>query len=134
MKFVVDTNILFSFFWQSSITKKFLSTSNFELISPWTALEELKKYSKEIISKTEINEKEFKLELINLQKIVNFIDKSQYSPFLKEAEKISPDKADIDFIALCLKFNCFLWSNDSILKNQNRIKVLSTEELIEILF
>ena len=34
------------------------------------------------------------------------------------AVKISPDKDDAEFFALCLKFSCFLWSNDSMLKNQ----------------
>ncbi|PIN95725.1 hypothetical protein COU56_00710, partial [Candidatus Pacearchaeota archaeon CG10_big_fil_rev_8_21_14_0_10_31_9] len=54
--------------------------------------------------------------------------------FIKEAEEISPDKKDAEFLALCLKFSCVLWSNDSALKNQNKVKVLSTEDLIEILF
>lgn len=134
MKFVVDTNILFSFFWKSSITRKLLLTSNFELISPRTALEELKKYSKEIINKTKISKKEFNSELTNLRKIINFINKLEYSSFLREAGKISPDKDDADFLALCLKFNCFLWSNDYILKNQDKVKILSTEEIIEVLF
>lgn len=133
MKIVVDTNILFSFFWSKSMTRKLLITSNFELISPITALEELKKYSKEIIKKTNISTKQFDLELSNLQKIVNFINKSQYLSLLKDSERIAPDKDDSDFFALCLKFDCLLWSNDSVLKRQNKIKVLSTEEIIELL-
>jgi predicted nucleic acid-binding protein len=134
MKIIVDTNVLFSFFWKNSITKKILSTSNFELISPILALEELKKYSEEIIKKTKIIKEQFNQEFSNLQKIVSFIDKNQYSFFLEEAEKIAPDKLDSHFFALCLKFNCFLWSNDFILKRQDKIKVFSTEEIIELLF
>ncbi len=134
MKIVVDTNILFSFFWKKSVTKKLLVTSNFELVSPITALKELRKYSKEIIKKTEITKKEFDLELKDLQKLIKFIEKKDYSSFIKEAEKISPDKEDAAFLALYLKYSCFLWSNDTLLKTQNKIKVLSTEDLIEILF
>jgi len=134
MKLIVDTNILFSFFWKKSVTRKLLVTSNFELVSPITALKELKRYSEEIMRKTTITKKEFGLELSNLQKIISFIDRKNYSNFVKEAEKISPDKADADFFALCLKYSCFLWSNDSLLKNQNKVKVLSTEDLTEILF
>jgi len=134
MKLVVDTNILFSFFWKKSITKNLLLTSNFELISPIIALEELKRYSKEIIKKTNITTKQFNSKLSNLQKIINFINKNQYSFFLKEAEELTPDKADTDFLALCLKFNCFLWSNDSALKKQDKVKILSTEDMIRAFF
>lgn len=48
MKIIVDTNILFSFFWQESLTRKLLITSNLELISSEIALEEIEKYSQEI--------------------------------------------------------------------------------------
>ena len=134
MKMVVDTNILFSFFWKESVTRKLLVTSNFELVSPITALEELRRYSEDIINKTNITKKEFNSELLKLQKIISFTRKEEYSDFYKEAEKISPDQADDDFFALCLKYSCFLWSNDSLLKTQNKVKVLSTEDIIEILF
>jgi len=134
MKLVVDTNVLFSYFWKNSITQKLLISSNFELISPSKALEEIKKYSKEIITKTGLSKSKFSSELRNLKQIVKFIEKKDYSKSLKEAEDISPDKGDIDFFALCMKEGCFLWSNDSKLKNQEKIKVITTEELIEILF
>lgn len=134
MKIVVDTNILFSFFWQESLTRKLLITSNFELISPEIALEEIEKYANEICRRLKITEKEFRERLKKLKEIVKFTSKREYSQFLKEAEKISMDKADTEFFALCLRHLCFLWSNDSILKKQEKIKVLSTEEIIELMF
>ncbi len=134
MRIVVDTNVLFSFFWQASLTRKLLITSNFELISPTIALEEIKKYSSEICKKLKINKEEFKNQLKKLREVVRFVEKKEYYQFLKEAESFSPDKTDAEFFALCLKNGCFLWSNDSILKQQNKIKVLSTEEIIEIMF
>ena len=63
-----------------------------------------------------------------------FIDKKEYSQFIKEAEGFSPDKNDSEFFALCLKHSCFLWSNDLALKNQENVKVLSTEEFIDFMF
>jgi len=134
MKIVVDTNILFSFFWKDSVTRKLLVASNFELISPKIALEEIKRYSTDIIKKTKITQKNFDRDFLNLKKVVKFVDTKKYSSFLREAERIAPDKDDTQFFALCLKFSCFLWSNDSMLKKQNRIKVLSTEDIIGILF
>jgi len=134
MRIVVDTNILFSFFWRESLTRKLLITSNFELISPEIALKELDKHSEEIRGKLKITNREFKEQFKKLREIVNFIRMEEYSQFIKEANSFSPDRADAEFFALCLKNDCFLWSNDSLLKQQNRIKVLSTKEIIEILF
>ena len=134
MKIVVDTNILFSFFWEGSFTKKLLKSGKFNLISPKFSLKEIEKYSADIIKKARINHVKFKKYLDDLKKFVIFIDKKNYSDFLKDGAKISPDKADSHFFALCLKNSCPLWSKDSLLKKQDKIKVLSTEEIIESLF
>lgn len=134
MRVVVDTNILFSFFWEDSLTRKLLITSNFELISPEIAQGETERYSSEICKKLKITSREFKEQFKKLKEVIKFVKRGEYSQFLKEAESISPDKADVEFFALCLKYNCFLWSNDSALKQQEKIKVLSTEEIIELMF
>ena len=134
MKLVVDTNILFSFFWKSSVTRKLLLNSTIVLISPEKALYELQKYSKEIMEKTDINLEEFNNTLKELKEVLKFVSKKEYISFLEKAEQISPDKYDADFFALCLKYNCFLWSNDEILKNQETINVLTTKEIINLLY
>ncbi len=134
MKIVVDTNILFSFFWENSFTKSLLTSKKFDLISPKTSLKEITKYSKDIIKKTRINQLKFNEYYNNLKLFVAFIDEKEYLNFLKEAIEISPDKADSHFLALCLKNKCLLWSKDSLLKKQNKIAVLSTEEIVELFF
>ncbi len=134
MRIAVDTNILFSFFWQESLTRRLLITSNFELISPEIALKELEKHSKEICDKLKINKENFNKQFKELRKTINFVNKREYSNFIKEAEEFFPDKNDADFFALCLKNECLLWSNDALLKKQEKIKVLSTKEIIEIFF
>ncbi len=133
MKIVIDTNVLFSFFLASSITRNLILTTNFELISPQLALEEIEKYSEEIKRKARLDRTEFQRSLVELKSLVTFLDRRDYSSLLEEANKISPDKADAEFFALCLKFDCFLWSNDSILKSQDRVRVLSTEDIIKII-
>ncbi len=134
MKCVVDTNILFSFFWENSLTKKLLITTNLELMSPEIALKEIKNYKNEIIKKTGISGINFINELKKLKLLIDFVKKKSYDNFIKKSIKISPDKNDSEFFALCFKHSCFLWSNDRILKNQEKIKVLSTKEIIEIMF
>jgi len=60
MRLVVDTNILFSFFWNDSFTKKLLISKKFDLISPEISLKEIQKYSKDIIKRTKTNNSGFK--------------------------------------------------------------------------
>ena len=36
------------------------------------------------------------------------------------------------YFALALKLNCGIWSNDKKLKNQDKVKVYSTEDLLKI--
>ncbi len=134
MRVVVDTNILFSFFWKDSITRKLVISTRFELVSPEFALKEIEKYRSEIIQKVKIDQVEFDRLLEELKKIIEFVNREEYSEFIEESKRISLDRGDVDFFALCLKERCFLWSNDGLLKKQNEIRVLSTEEIIRILF
>jgi len=134
MKVVVDTNILFSYFWENSFTKNILTSYNFEFISSEKAIDEIKKYSEYIIEKTGMSLNSFENKLEELMNKIKFFEKEEDSIFYKKATEISPDKADVEFFAICLKEKCFLWSNDSMLKNQDFIKVLNAKEIIEIIF
>ena len=51
--------------------------------------------------------------------------------FIDGAERISPDPKDTSYFALALKLNCPIWSNDKKLKEQNKIKIYSTEEIVK---
>jgi len=133
MKCIVDTNILFSFFKKDSFTRSILTSFN-HFISSEFALIELKKYSQLIISKANISEEKFLKEMNELKKYVKFFPKQYYKKYLKIAQTFSPDKYDVDFLALCISMNLPLWSNDKNLKKQNKITILSTEDLVNILF
>ena len=134
MKLVIDTNILFSFFNESSFTKKLITNPSLNLISPEFSLTELKKYSELIIKKSKISKRTFEHSLKDLKTFTKFINNKIYFKYLKDAQRIAPDEKDKDFLALSLKENCPLWSNDKELKKQSKIKVFSTKELIELLF
>lgn len=131
MKLVVDTNVLMTYFWKNSQTRKIIVRNDLELISPEFSLEEINKYKDEIMKKAKISEDEFKVSKIDLAIYVKFFSMNEYKVFLKKALEISPDSNDIDFIALALKTNLPLWSNDRKLKKQNIIKIYSTEEMIK---
>jgi predicted nucleic acid-binding protein len=129
---VVDTNVLFTFFWEDSLTKKLLVKQELELFSPEFALEEINGHSDEILQKTGISPAQFKELRRELAILVEFIPMEEYSEFLEEASVI-PDKDDIDFLALALKLGCPIWSNDPHL-DQGLTEVFTTRDVIKLLF
>ncbi len=78
MKFVVDTNILFTFFWENSFNKGILLDQDFEFFAPEYALEEINRNKKEIIRKTEISFDKFKELRTDLAICVGFIPLEEY--------------------------------------------------------
>ena len=132
MKFVVDTNVLFTFFWKNSFTKGLLVDQDLEFFAPEFALEEINKYSDEILRKTGISLEKFKELRTDLAIFVEFIPLEEYKQFLPEALSLIPlYPNDADFLALALKLTLLIWSNDPHLKRQSKAKVYSTSELLK---
>ncbi len=80
-----------------------------------------------------MNEKQFSLTLELIKTLAKFVPLKEFKEYIKEAKKISPDMNDVQYLALCLKFNLPLWSNDIRLKQQSRVRIFSTKELIDFL-
>jgi len=81
MKFVVDSNVLFTFFWKNSVFNKLILNYDLELYAPEFALEEIKKYSLEIRKKAKISVSEFNSLRRGLLNIVNFVPLEVYKAF-----------------------------------------------------
>src|SRR3989344_541856 len=98
MKFVVDSNVLFTFFWKDSFTKGILVDQDFDFFAPELSLEEIRRNSQHILEKTGVSEKEFRELLEDIRIFVEFIPIEEYKEFLHKADSI-PHKNDMDFIA-----------------------------------
>ncbi len=131
MKFVVDTNILYTFFWKDSLTHKVLLRQDLELFAPEFALEEINLHKQDILKKTKISEEKFRELKTDLAIAVVFFSIEKYKDQFNSAKTISPDLNDIDFFALALKLELPIWSNDSLLKKQNAVSVFSTLDLLK---
>jgi predicted nucleic acid-binding protein len=59
---------------------------------------------------------------------------TEFDDLMKEATEHSPDEDDAPYFALALKLNSPIWTNDNALKNQDRVKILSNTDMIEVLF
>jgi len=141
MKLVVDSNVLFTFFWKNSVLHNILKQP-IELFSPQYALEEINKYAKELMKKTSLSKEEFKKIRQKLALIVYFISAEEYSSSFQKVtslkSKLTPQNyqeiiKDIDFLSLAIHLQCPLWSNDNLLKKQSIVSVLTTKEIIELL-
>lgn len=132
MKLVIDANIAFSYFNKNSFTRTLLEKELFELFAPELLLLEIKKYQLDIQKKCRLSNKEFLHELYQLKKIIQFVLVHQYKYSLQQAKKFSPDPADIDYLGLAHYLHCALWSQDKRLQEQERVLVLRTIDIAEI--
>ena len=53
--------------------------------------------------------------------------------YIEDAGKISPDDKDVMYFALALKLRCIIWSNDAKLKEQDKIIIYNTTEILGLL-
>lgn len=133
MELVIDANILFSAIVKDSESRKLLCNPKLELFAPEFLLFELLKHEAEIRRKSGLGDVEFKQLTAILLSKVSIVPQNEFRHFLKQALKISPDPEDTPFMALCLLKKSPLWSNDNALKKQNNVKVLTTQELRELI-
>lgn len=136
MKLVIDTNVLFSFFKSDSSTRKLIIENSLDLYAPEKTFIELKKYKKLICEKSAIDIKSFDEIIRKMKLFIKIVPKSKFKNFYEEARSFLPDNAkdDAPFVGLALHLDIPLWSNDKLLKKQNRVIVFSTHEMLEILF
>ena len=133
MELVIDANILFSALIKDGVTVEILFNENLKLFAPEFLFKEFKKYEKVITEKTSRTQKELDKILMITKELIVIQSKEEYQHLLKKAKNISPDHKDAPYFALALKLNCPIWSNDKKLKEQNKVKVHSTHELLKIL-
>jgi len=132
MNLVIDANILMSALISTEgKTFDLIFNENFNLVAPKFLMDEINKYKKEILSKSGLSEKDFMAVFSSISGKINIVPKNDSEDFVEKAKQISPDKNDAEYFAIALKLNCAIWSNDKRLKEQDKVKVYSTKELID---
>ena len=134
MEIIIDNNVLFSLMKPNSTNSKLFYILKSRFISPEFIKQEFKKYEKECFLKAGISNQEFEKRKKDVFQKIEFIEFSHYNEYKKEAVSIIKDIDYWPYIALALKKECPIWSNDSELRQQSKVKVLSTEDIIEIVF
>ncbi|MDI6737912.1 MAG: PIN domain-containing protein [Nanoarchaeota archaeon] len=133
MDIVIDANILFAALIRKSITSELLFREGLHLYAPEFLFVEFEKYRELIKKKTERTDAEFDEFFGILERRIALVPYEEIKPFVAKAGRISPDRKDVPYVALALKMNIAIWSNDKPLKNkQKAVKVYSTEEIARI--
>lgn len=130
----MDANIIISALLKDSTTRKLLLNKKTpKLFAPEFIQEELTKYSPEFAKKlkTEKWKIEQTIKLLFEASQISTLKKSEYAEFLPKAIEISPDPKDTAYLALALKLDCPLWTQDTALKRQSQVKIFSTKELLK---
>ncbi|MBI5223352.1 hypothetical protein HY990_02935 [Candidatus Micrarchaeota archaeon] len=130
MDLVVDANIFFAALVKDGTTIDLLLEPEIHLFAPEFLFEEIEKHMIEILKKTNRSQKEFN-EIFEILKLkITVIPKEEFEGFLEEASKISPDPNDSIYFALALRLDSAIWTNERKLKDQNRIKIYNTKDLL----
>ena len=130
MDLVVDANIIFAALIKDGNTIELLLEPNLHLFVPEFLFSEISKHKKELMEKTKRTEDELDEILNILEHKMTIIPMEEFESFLNKAKEISPDPDDVPYFALALKLNIAIWTNDKKLKEQKRVKVYNTRDIL----
>lgn len=133
MRLIVDNNLLFSVMKPDSGCAFLFDSLNVSFIAPSFVLDEFRKYREECLFKSKLTEEEFSLREKNIFSKIEFIHFEEYEALIESAQKTSPDKDDSPYFALAMKLGIPIWSNDTLLKEQEEVRILSTKDLFDLL-
>lgn len=133
MRVVIDSNIVISSLIKNSVSRHLIAFLDVSFYYPEQALDEIIRNKNEILEKGKISEQEFAGTFATLFKYIKLIKKEELQYHIKEADKIIGNihKNDVVFIATALAKNAIIWSNDHHFQKQNRIFVITTNDIIE---
>ena len=121
---------------RDSTSREILLNPNFEFYTPDFLLTEIKNHKDLIMKKGSLSKGKFKTIYELLIDRINVLPKSDIMNHIDEAKQIISDidPDDVTFIALALAIpNNGLWTEDKHFAKQNKIKIWSTKERLDLL-
>tara|TARA_Y100000310_G_C20700547_1_gene829434 strand:+ start:7587 stop:7985 length:399 start_codon:yes stop_codon:yes gene_type:complete len=120
---------------RDSITRKIIIESGWDLFYPEISFKDVEKYSSVIMEKSGLDRGEYNTLFFFLVGYFTRLRQDQFSFMFDEANEligeIDPD--DVVFLALALSIECDgIWSDDAHFKRQEKVRVYTTPEIIEI--
>ncbi|MBU1197295.1 PIN domain-containing protein [Candidatus Micrarchaeota archaeon] len=129
MKTVIDANVLFAALLKDGMTRRLLFNPDLQLYAPKFIAREYLKYRTYLLGKYAYGEKKFDALIRDVLSFIELVPDRELKPYLPAARTLVSDPKDWLYVAVALKENAAVWSNDKDLKAQTRIPVYSTAEL-----
>jgi len=107
--------------------------TNLELYAPKYIFDEINNHKDFILNRTNFSDLEFEEFMGVLTARLKIIQESDFDSFKENARLICPDEDDILYFALAMALKCPIWSNDKLLKQQDKVKIYFTEEITKFL-
>jgi len=133
MELVVDANVLLASLLKNAVTRGLLLDSRLILIAPEHLLSETSRH----LGKSSALRKRIGLPHDELKSLFDVLTEGiqtkpyeSYKPRMKEALAIAPHEEDAPYLAVALAFNMPVWSNDIGMRNQSKIRVYATHEIL----
>ena len=133
MRLVVDTNRIVAGLIKNGGTRAILLSPIIKLLAPEKTIQEIEKHSELIMEKAGLSREKYSRAMRVITEGITIIPKENVKQHLEEAKEIigSIDPDDVPFIATALATkNEGIWTEDKHFKNQNKIKIWTTEELL----
>jgi predicted nucleic acid-binding protein len=134
MRLVIDANILLAALLKNATTRQLLCEENLELFAPEQLSTEVNRLLKnpKILRRIPLGSKELsELCAVIFARII-FVPEQTFLPFIKRSLALVTHPEDAPYIGLCLALKIPLWSNDAGLKQQSKVKVCTTQELLKL--
>jgi predicted nucleic acid-binding protein len=134
---VIDSNVLFSALIRDSITRKIILEYDGKFIFPSFVIQEMEKHKKMLLSKSGMQAVELESLLSVIFSKVQIINDSDLKPYKEKALELGTqtDPDDAIFFACALAHHkSIIWSNEIVLKEQSRVRVLNTKEIIKLFY
>lgn len=134
MEIIVDANILLAGFLKDATSRELLLDARLNLFSPEHLILEI---SRNLVSNPKIKKrvhlppKQLGELFGHLTHRIQTVPAASYRQHFSEALSLAPHEEDAHYFALALLFGIPIWTNDKGFKEQNKIKIYSTGELIE---
>lgn len=133
MDLVIDANVVIALLINPKNFAHPFFSQRIRLFAPELLREELEEKREVIRARTIFTDQEISALIDAIQQRIRFVPIAEFVRRWREAMQVCPDPDDIMYFALALHLRCSLWSNDKRLKEQKKIPVYATHELMELL-
>ncbi len=132
MEVVIDANVVLAMLIKPGKPVELLFQEDLDVFAPGLIIREILGNQSLVLKKARITEQDFNRLLLILIQRIGFVEEEVFLVKRDEAKQISPDLKDVHYFALALYLECPIWSSEKKFRDQDRVKIYRTHELISL--